>query len=45
VLGTRVGFADRPHAKAALVAVDLGKLIALSDEIRFDTAAVPFCKV
>lgn len=38
-VGTRVGFADMPHANAELVAVDLDKLIPLPDEIAFDTAA------
>ncbi|HEV7123556.1 MAG TPA: quinone oxidoreductase [Rhodanobacter sp.] len=38
-VGTRVGFADMPHANAELVAVDLDKLIALPEEISFDTAA------
>lgn len=37
--GTRVGFADMPHANAELVAVDLDKLIPLPDDITFDTAA------
>lgn len=37
--GTRVGFADMPYANAELVAVDLDKLIALPDDIDFDTAA------
>ena len=37
--GTRVGFADMPHANAERVAVDTDKLIALPDEISFDTAA------
>jgi NADPH2:quinone reductase len=38
-VGTRVGFADMPHANAELVAVDLDKLIALPPDINFDTAA------
>ncbi|OOG55473.1 quinone oxidoreductase [Rhodanobacter sp. C03] len=38
-VGTRVGFADMPHANAELVAVDLDKLIPLPDDITFDTAA------
>lgn len=38
-VGARVGFADMPHANAELVAVDLDKLIALPDDITFDTAA------
>lgn len=37
--GTRVGFADMPYANAELVAVDHDKLIALPDDIDFDTAA------
>lgn len=37
--GTRVGFADMPHANAELVAVDVDKLIALPDQITFDDAA------
>jgi NADPH2:quinone reductase len=37
--GTRVGFADMPHANAELVAVDLDKLIPLPDDIAFDIAA------
>jgi NADPH2:quinone reductase len=37
--GTRVGFADMPHANAERVAVDLDKLIPLPDDIDFDTAA------
>lgn len=37
--GTRVGFADMPHANAELVAVDLDRLIPLPDDIAFDTAA------
>lgn len=38
-VGQRVGFADMPHANAELVAVDLEKLIALPDEVSFETAA------
>lgn len=38
-VGTRVGFADMPHANAEKVAVDVDKLIALPDDIAFDTAA------
>jgi NADPH2:quinone reductase len=38
-VGTRVGFADMPYANAELVAVDIDKLIALPDDIAFDTAA------
>lgn len=38
-VGTRVGFADMPHANAELVAVDIDKLIPLPDDITFDTAA------
>jgi len=38
-VGTRVGFADMPYANAELVAVDRDKLIALPDDIGFDTAA------
>lgn len=38
-VGTRVGFADMPYANAELVAVDRDKLIALPDDISFDTAA------
>ncbi len=38
-VGTRVGFADMPYANAELVAVDRDKLIALPDDIAFDTAA------
>ncbi len=37
--GTRVGFADMPHANAELVAADLDRLIPLPDDIAFDTAA------
>ncbi|WP_109125190.1 quinone oxidoreductase [Dyella sp. C11] len=37
--GTRVGFADMPHANAELVAVDRDRLIPLPDDIDFDTAA------
>lgn len=39
VAGQRVAFADSPHANAELVAVPLDKLIALPDDIGFDTAA------
>lgn len=38
-VGTRVGFADMPHANAELVAVDAERLIALPDDITFDIAA------
>jgi NADPH2:quinone reductase len=38
-VGTRVGFADMPHANAELVAVDIDKLIPLPDDITFDIAA------
>lgn len=38
-LGTRVGFADSPHANAELVAVPVEKLISLPDDISFETAA------
>ncbi len=37
--GTRVGFADMPHANAELVAVDRERLIPLPDDIDFDMAA------
>jgi NADPH2:quinone reductase len=37
--GQRVGFADMPFANAELVAVDVDKLIALPDDISFETAA------
>lgn len=37
--GTRVGFADMPHANAELVAVDVDKLIPLPDDITYETAA------
>jgi len=37
--GTRVGFADMPHANAERVAVDRDRLIALPEDIDFDTAA------
>ncbi|HET8901143.1 MAG TPA: quinone oxidoreductase [Holophagaceae bacterium] len=37
--GDRVAFADSPFANAELVAVPLGKLIALPHDISFDTAA------
>ena len=39
VSGQRVGFADMPFANAERVAVDVDKLIALPDEIPFETAA------
>jgi NADPH2:quinone reductase len=38
-VGTRVGFADMPHANAELVAVDRDRLIPLPDDIDDDTAA------
>ncbi len=38
-VGTRVGFADMPYANAELVAVERDRLIALPDDISFDTAA------
>lgn len=38
-VGTRVGFADMPHANAERVAVDRDRLIPLPDDIDFDTAA------
>lgn len=38
-VGTRVGFADMPHANAELVAVDRDRLIPLPDDIDVDTAA------
>jgi NADPH2:quinone reductase len=37
--GTRVGFADMPHANAELVAVDRDRLIPLPSDIDADTAA------
>ena len=37
--GTRVGFADMPHANAELVAVDRDRLIPLPNDIDADTAA------
>lgn len=37
--GTRVGFADMPHANAELVVVDRDRLIALPDDIDAETAA------
>jgi NADPH2:quinone reductase len=37
--GTRVGFADMPHANAELAVVDRDRLIPLPDDIGFDTAA------
>lgn len=37
--GDRVAFADSPFANAELVAVPVGKLIPLPDDISFDTAA------
>ncbi len=39
VAGQRVGFADMPFANAERVAVDVDKLIALPDDIAFETAA------
>jgi NADPH2:quinone reductase len=38
-VGTRVGFADMPHANAEYVVVDADKLLPLPDGIDFDTAA------
>lgn len=38
-VGDRVGFADSPRANAELAAVATSKLIALPDEISFETAA------
>lgn len=38
-VGTRVGFADMPHANAELVVVDRERLIPLPDDIEADTAA------
>jgi len=38
-VGQRVAFADSPYANAELVAVDTSHLIALPDDIGFDTAA------
>ena len=38
-VGQRVGFADMPFANAERVAVDVDKLIALPDDISFETAA------
>ncbi|WP_430387386.1 quinone oxidoreductase family protein [Dyella sp. 20L07] len=38
-VGTRVGFADMPHANAELVVVDRDRLIPLPDDIDADTAA------
>jgi NADPH:quinone reductase len=38
-VGTRVGFADVPHANAELVVAPRAKLIALPDDISFETAA------
>ncbi len=37
--GTRVAFADSPHANAELVAVPFDKLIPLPDDIPFETGA------
>ncbi len=37
--GQRIGFADMPFANAERVAVDVDKLIALPDDIPFETAA------
>ena len=37
--GQRVGFADSPFANAELCAVDVERLIALPDDISFETAA------
>jgi NADPH2:quinone reductase len=37
--GSRVGFADMPHANASHVVVDADKLLPLPDGIDFDTAA------
>lgn len=37
--GTRVGFADMPHANAEKVVVDADKLIPLPDDITYETAA------
>jgi NADPH2:quinone reductase len=37
--GQRVGFADSPFANAELCAVDVSRLVALPDEISFETAA------
>lgn len=37
--GQRVGFADSPFANAELCAVDIDRLIALPDDISFETAA------
>jgi NADPH2:quinone reductase len=37
--GQRVGFADSPFANAELCAVDIERLIALPDDISFETAA------
>ncbi len=38
-VGDRVGFADNPYANAELVAVPLGKLVPLPDDVAFETAA------
>ena len=38
-VGDRVAFADSPHANAEYVAVPLGHLIPLPDDISFETAA------
>ena len=37
--GQRVGFADSPFANAELCAVDVDRLVALPDDISFETAA------
>jgi NADPH2:quinone reductase len=37
--GDRVGFADSPYANAELVAVPLGRLVPLPDDVSFETAA------
>ena len=37
--GQRVGFADSPFANAELCAVDVDRLVALPDDIAFETAA------
>lgn len=37
--GDRVAFADSPYANAELVAVDLDRIIALPDDITYETAA------
>ncbi|HWS72052.1 MAG TPA: quinone oxidoreductase [Thermoanaerobaculia bacterium] len=38
-IGDRVAFADSPHANAELVSVPIDKLVPLSDDISFETAA------